>query len=134
VRSKALVQYVSPFVSVDMSLMATAFNVAIDALEKELAKLIMAQHIPARIDSQANVLYARHADQRTATFTAAHKAGEEHMRDMRALLLRMNLMRADFIVKGEGHGIGPSKSSRQEGRAAPVHHSAMSGPVAMEGS
>ena len=25
------------------------------------------------------------------------------MRDMRALLLRMNLMRADFIVKGEVH-------------------------------
>jgi len=131
VRSKALVQYFSPFVSVDMKLMATAFNVSVEALEKELAALIMAQQIPARIDSQAKVLYARHADQRTATFATALKMGEEYMRDTRALLLRINLMRADFIVKGEGQGIGPSKSSRQEGRAAPF--SGMDSIMGMEG-
>jgi len=134
VRSKALVQYFSPFVSIDMNLMATAFNVSVQALEKELAALIMAGQIPARIDSQAKVLYARHADQRTATFAAALKMGEEYMRDTRALLLRINLMRADFIVKGEGQGIGPSKSSRQEsGRGASYHHGGLDGLMAMEG-
>ena len=41
---------------------------------------------------------------------------------------------AQFIVKGEGQGIGPSKSSRQEGRAsAPFHHAAIDGIMAMEG-
>ena len=34
-------------------------------LEKELATLIMAGQIPARIDSHNKVLHARHADQRT---------------------------------------------------------------------
>lgn len=121
VRSKALVQYFSPFVTVDMRLMATAFNVEIEALEKELAQLIMNGQIPARIDSQAKVLYARNTDQRTATFATAIKMGEEYMRDTKALLLRINLLRADFIVKGSGDatGLGPSsKSSRQEARAA----------------
>ena len=134
VRSKALVQYFSPFVTVDMRLMATAFNVGVDGLEKELAKLIMDKQIAARIDSQAKVLHARHADQRTATFAAALKMGDEYMRDTKAMLLRINLMRADFIVKGEGQGIGPSKSSRQEARAtAPFHPAGIDGLMAMEG-
>ena len=126
VRSKALVQYCSPFVTVDMKLMATAFNVGVEALEKELAALIMQKHIAARIDSQSKVLYARQADQRTATFAAALKMGEEYMRDTQALLLRINLMRADFVVKGTGESGGfgptPSKSSRQDGRNAPGPH------------
>jgi hypothetical protein len=37
-------------------------------LEKELAALIMEGQIHARIDSQAKVLHARHADARSATF------------------------------------------------------------------
>lgn len=122
IRSKALVQYFSPFVTVDMRLMASAFNVGVDGLEQELAKLIMAGQIKARIDSQAKVLHKRASDQRTATFSTAIKMGEEYTRDMRALLLRINLMRADFIVKGSGDaaGLGPSKSSRQESRPRPA--------------
>jgi len=119
VRSKALIQYFSPFVTVNMRLMATAFNVEIDALEKELAQLIMKGQIPARIDSQAKVLHARNIDQRTATFSAAIKMGDDYIRDTKALLLRINMLRADFIVKGSGDatGLGPSsKSSRQEAR------------------
>jgi len=119
VRSKALIQYFSPFVTVNMRLMATAFNVEVDALEKELAQLIMKGQIPARIDSQAKVLHARNTDQRTATFNAAIKMGDDYIRDTKALLLRINLLRADFIVKGSGDvtGLGPSsKSSRQEAR------------------
>ena len=138
VRSKALVQYFSPFATVDMSLMATAFNVTVEGLEKELAALIMVKQIPARIDSQAKVLHARHADQRTATFATALKVGEEFMRDTKALLLRINLMRADFVVKGEGQIGGPSKSSRQEARAsaaAPFHQAGgIDGLMAMEGA
>ena len=34
-RSKALVQYFSPFVTVDMNQMASAFNVPVEALEKK---------------------------------------------------------------------------------------------------
>ncbi|EOD32552.1 hypothetical protein EMIHUDRAFT_429574 [Emiliania huxleyi CCMP1516] len=110
----ALVQYFSPFVAVDLCRMASAFNVEVDSLEKEIAALIMSGCIPARIDSQAKVLHARHADQRNATFVKALATGEAYMRDTKALLLRLNLLRADFAVKGSGDSSGPSKSSRQE--------------------
>jgi len=114
IRSKALVQYFSPFVAVDLCRMASAFNVEVDSLEKEIAALIMSGCIPARIDSQAKVLHARHADQRNATFVKALATGEAYMKDTKALLLRLNLLRADFAVKGSGDSSGPSKSSRQE--------------------
>ena len=114
VRSKALIQYFSPFVTVDMKLMADAFNTPVMDLERELAKLIMAGQIPARIDSHNKVLHARHADQRTSTFQKALAMGDDYVRDSMALLLRINLMRHDFIVKGNGDALGPSKSSRQD--------------------
>jgi len=118
IRSKALVQYFSPFVTVDMKRMADAFNTPVMELEKELATLIMAGQIPARIDSHNKVLHARHADQRTATFQKALGMGDDYVRDSMALLLRINLMRHDFVVKGQSGdgGLGPSKSSRQARR------------------
>jgi len=116
IRSKALIQYFSPFVTVDMTRMAEAFSTDVKSLEQELAKLIMAGSIPARIDSQNKVLHARLSDQRHATFKKAIQMGEEYQRETKALLLRLNLLRADFTVKGTGetHVHGPSKSSRQE--------------------
>ena len=137
-------QYFSPFVSVDMTLMASAFNTPVEALEKELAQLIMDGKIASRIDSQnkvlqshgrhvtrllpaahpphpfprTQVLYARTADQRTATFSKTLGLGADYLRETRALLLRINLMRADFVVKGSSEAHGPSKSSRQEQRHA----------------
>lgn len=44
-------------------------------LEKELAELIQSEQIQARIDSHNKVLYARHADQRNATFQSALRTG-----------------------------------------------------------
>ena len=64
------------------------------------------------------VLYARTADQRTATFSKTLGLGADYLRETRALLLRINLMRADFVVKGSSEAHGPSKSSRQEQRHA----------------
>ena len=58
------------------------------------------------------------ADQRTATFSKTLGLGADYLRETRALLLRINLMRADFVVKGSSEAHGPSKSSRQEQRHA----------------
>ena len=57
IRSKALVQYFSPFVSVDMRRMALAFNVEVVELEKELAALIMSGAIPVRNCSSLDSLF-----------------------------------------------------------------------------
>ncbi|KAJ7544309.1 hypothetical protein O6H91_09G073400 [Diphasiastrum complanatum] len=99
IRHKALIQYTNPFISVDLNTMANAFTTTVAGLEKELAALIMENQIQARIDSHNKILYARHADQRNTTFQRVLQTGSEFQRDTRAMLLRANLTRQDFIVR-----------------------------------
>ncbi|CAI5958827.1 unnamed protein product [Closterium sp. NIES-64] len=96
IRQRALIQYTTPFISVDLRTMASAFNTNVAALEKELAALIMDNQVQARIDSHKGILYARHADQRNATFQRALAAGNDFQRDTRALLIRASLLRAEM--------------------------------------
>jgi len=99
IRNKALVQYFSPFISVDLNTMAAAFNTSISGLEKELSKLIMDNSIQARIDSHNKRLYARQVDQRSSTFQKALQVGDEYQDHTRNLLVRINMLRNDFVVK-----------------------------------
>jgi COP9 signalosome complex subunit 1 len=99
IRNKALVQYFSPFISIDLNTMAAAFNTTVSGLEKELSKLIMENAIQARIDSHNKRLYARDVDQRSATFDKTLAMGDEYQENTKALLLRLNLLRNDVIVK-----------------------------------
>lgn len=99
IRKKALVQYFSPFFSVDMNKMATTFNMALQALETELAGLIMDNQIQARIDSHNKILYARQTDQRATTFEKAVETGGQYQRSSKALLLRLNMLKSDFVVR-----------------------------------
>jgi COP9 signalosome complex subunit 1 len=80
--------------------MASAFKTSVAGLEKELAALITENQIQARIDSHNKILYARHADQRNATFQRVLQTGSDLQRETKALLLRANLMRHDFVMKG----------------------------------
>jgi COP9 signalosome complex subunit 1 len=45
IRHKALIQYTTPFISVDLNRMAGAFKTTVAGLEKELAALIMENQI-----------------------------------------------------------------------------------------
>ncbi|KAL1498555.1 hypothetical protein AB1Y20_013874 [Prymnesium parvum] len=114
IQSRAIIQYFSPYVRINMIQMAAAFQFEVNELERNLASLISSGQIEARIDSHHKVLYARHDDQRSATFRKVLSMGEDYMRDTKALLLRINLMRHDFILKGNADTLGPSKSSRQD--------------------
>ncbi|OZJ03716.1 hypothetical protein BZG36_03295 [Bifiguratus adelaidae] len=51
IRKKALIQYFSPFLNVDLEKMAAAFNTDIKSLEAELVTLISEDEISARIDT-----------------------------------------------------------------------------------
>ena len=55
--------------------------------------------LQARIDSQNKILYARHADQRNATFQRVLQTGNEFDRDVKAMLLRANLIKHDYNLK-----------------------------------
>jgi len=112
VRTKALVQYFSPYTSVDMNKMAQAFQVTMSDLEKELSKLIVDGTISARIDSHNKRLYSRKVDDRRETFDKAIALGEEFQTNSRALLIRVNLIRNNMMVKpiktGEADRRGPA--------------------------
>ncbi|KAF8413109.1 hypothetical protein HHK36_001085 [Tetracentron sinense] len=100
IRHKALIQYTHPFVSVDLHMMASAFKTSVAGLEKELEALITDNQIQARIDSHNKILYARHADQRNATFQRVLQTGSEFDRDVRAMLLRANLIKHEYNLRG----------------------------------
>eukprot|EP00250_Pteridium_aquilinum_P024369 c28980_g1_i1 orf=202-1587(-) len=100
IRHKALIQYTTPFISVDLNRMADAFKTTVAGLEKELAALIMENQIQARIDSHNKILHARHADQRNGTFQRAIQTGSEFERDTRAMLVRANLLKHDIVIRG----------------------------------
>ncbi|CAI0470619.1 unnamed protein product [Linum tenue] len=99
IRNKALIQYTHPFVSVDLNMMANAFKTTVVGLEKELATLITDNQIQARIDSHNKILYARHADQRNATFQRVLQTGSEFDRDVKAMLLRANLIKHEHSAR-----------------------------------
>ncbi|KAF7153350.1 hypothetical protein RHSIM_Rhsim01G0153400 [Rhododendron simsii] len=99
IRHKALIQYTHPFVSVDLGMMANAFKTSVAGLEKELEALITDNQIQARIDSHNKILYARHADQRNATFQQVLQTGCEFDRDVKSMLLRASLIKHDYKVR-----------------------------------
>ncbi|OIW02090.1 hypothetical protein TanjilG_14789 [Lupinus angustifolius] len=99
IRHKALIQYTHPFVSVDLNMMANAFKTTVTGLEKELEALITDNQIQARIDSHNKILYARHADQRNATFQRVLETGRVFDRDVRDMLLRSNLIKHEHNLR-----------------------------------
>lgn len=56
--------------------------------------------LQARIDSHNKILYARHADQRNATFQRVLQTGDEFDRDVKSMLLRVNLIKHEYNLKG----------------------------------
>ena len=68
IRNRALIQYISPYTRLDLRIMARAFNTDVSDSEKEVAQLIVAGRISARIDSVKKLLIARQLDERSTAF------------------------------------------------------------------
>ncbi|KAF0687311.1 Aste57867_20921 [Aphanomyces stellatus] len=98
IRHRAIVQYFNPYLSVDMKLMATAFNTTPVLLEDELRELILANKLLARIDSHNMILFAHQADQRAATYKNAIEMGRKYSADTKSLMLRMHLLKHNIVV------------------------------------
>ncbi|UPQ98716.1 subunit RPN7 of 26S proteasome [Chloropicon primus] len=97
IREKAIVQYTIPFTSVVLQNMATAFNVDVDSLEKEIADLIANGQIHAKVDSHNKILYSRGTDQRDTTFERVKKTGSDYQRDSEHVLLRARLLEYQLV-------------------------------------
>lgn len=97
IRNRALIQYVSPYSSVDLQRMAEAFCTDVQSLERELVALIVEKAIQARIDSQNKILHSRVDDQRVTTFNHALEMGDYFCAEAMAAILRVNLLRDDIV-------------------------------------
>lgn len=100
VRDRCLTQYFSPYLSVSLHSMAAAFATPVDEIEASMAKLIVDGHIAARIDSQAKTVHTREREKRAATYEKAFAMGENYLREMRSMLLRMSCLEQELIVAG----------------------------------
>ncbi|KAG0046274.1 hypothetical protein BGZ83_008532 [Gryganskiella cystojenkinii] len=99
IRKKALVQFTSPFLTVDLTKMAKSFATTVPVLEQELVSLIVAGQIEARIDSQQKILNAKQTNKRSAIFERSTAMGQEYERDTKALLLRVQMINHGLVVK-----------------------------------
>lgn len=99
IRSRALIQYFSPYVSADLNKMSVAFNTSVASLEDELTQLILDGQISARIDSRKKILYARDVDHRCSTFSKALQTGKEYESRIKALMLRTVVLQHSIQVK-----------------------------------
>ncbi|KAI4973382.1 hypothetical protein ZWY2020_035643, partial [Hordeum vulgare] len=89
IRHKAIVRYTVPFIYVDLNTMASAFKSSVSMLEKELAALITENKIQRALQT-----------------------GNEFERDIKAMLLRANIIKHDFTQK---NWTGPRKLNLSAG-------------------
>lgn len=101
IRRRALVQYFTPYSSVDMRKMAESFKTTTGDLEDEISSLILEGKIQGRIDSNAKILYSRSVDPRVLSFKRVLEAGREYKQQTSYLLLRASMMRCRVSVSSQ---------------------------------
>ena len=70
--------------------MAQAFHLSEQAIEEEIAALILAKQIKGKIDSHQKLLYSFKEDQQVLTYRKALEAGQKFMQDSKQMVLRSN--------------------------------------------
>lgn len=98
IRSKSIVQYFAPFLSVSLHSMAGAFNTTVEGIQSEVAQLIGKKQLDAKIDSHKKILHVRHPNHRKTTFQDTMRVSQDFLDTTQALILRMNLLKHDFGV------------------------------------
>jgi len=98
IRSRGIVQYFAPFLSVSLHSMAQAFNTDVEGIQNEVAQWIRKGQLEAKIDSNNKILHAKYSNQRKSTYQNAMRVSQEFCDSTQALVLRMNLMKHDFGV------------------------------------
>jgi len=100
IRQKAITRFFLPFECVSLRAIATAFHTSVEKIHEEVAILIGCNQIAGKIDSQKQVLYMRKTNERLQAFKKAIEVGGDMLQSTRAMVLRVNLMKYDFVSKG----------------------------------
>ena len=77
IRSKNLQQYVAPYKVLDMRDIASAFQISLEQVEKEIVEQITAGNIKCKIDGHKKILFARTVNTQLETYQKACLAGEK---------------------------------------------------------
>jgi len=93
IRQKFLQQYMKPFDRANLSKMATSFGKSLSSIEKDVADLIAADLIQARIDHKEGVIIATKENKRREAIRESIKTQETFIWKSQAILLRHALVR-----------------------------------------
>jgi COP9 signalosome complex subunit 1 len=99
IRQNCIVQYFIPFVSADMSSMASTLDMTVEELELEVIHLIAMTRLEARIDSEKKVLHARSVNQRALAFSKTLEMCDQYIVHARGLLIRMAMANKNLVVR-----------------------------------
>ncbi|ORY94140.1 26S proteasome subunit RPN7-domain-containing protein [Syncephalastrum racemosum] len=93
IEEKAMIQYCRPYATVDMHRMASAFQLDVDKLQKDVIALIRKNKIGVRIDSHQKILLAKQTDQRRQALDRSLATGAEFEKSTKALMLRYQILK-----------------------------------------
>ena len=110
IRDRALIQYVEPYVTVDLCVMAQAFNTTAEKVQDELARLIEEDKIRAKIDASECTLHALKENPRVKVVEQVIADGERFETETRAALLKMSLLKNDVVSRPEHDGARSHRS------------------------
>jgi COP9 signalosome complex subunit 1 len=68
IRDRCVLQYISPYVSLSLSSMSTAFSMDVSSMESAVASLISSGRLNARIDSAAKTVHVVTTERRAESF------------------------------------------------------------------
>lgn len=100
ITERIILQYFSPYSSVDMNRMAETLNMNIGMLEKTVAALISNDKMLARIDSQSKTLHLRQDDVRTITLEKVERLSAKHLTEVKRGILRLSVTQHGLQVTG----------------------------------
>lgn len=101
IRHRAVQTYFSPFASVSLERMATAFGWTPDATRLAVVELIRGGTLKARIDSVKGILVSKRVEPRVEAFRNALEQGEKMQKQAAASQLRCVGLRAVLLGLGK---------------------------------
>lgn len=112
ITERIVLQFFSPYSSLDLNKMATTLNMNPVDLEVSVAALISTGKISARIDSESRTLHRRQHDVRSLTLEKVEKLSARHLTEVKRGVLRLSVMQHGLqVTSRESNSSGRGLSS-----------------------
>ena len=102
IKENCFSQYLTPYSTVDLNKMSEVMQINEKELESFLAKMISSNKLTMVIDSATQTLYQKKNNQRKEALSKVLKVSKTQIKDLRAILLKISLLKHNFTIEGEG--------------------------------